>query len=265
MRPCLILFACCIFSLLGQGTPPRSFEIELPPSVASETVFVRYCLFGEFGDHCTWVLPKRDVTSYTISATHDGVPATHVKALVYVPGCKMETIDFVPTVWKEPRYPFACNPLPVLSLTGVLTRSDRLHGHNVELQAKYMAYWGRTFFGNTDGSITTIPVGDVAVLTADNHFEISIPDLFQDPLAGPADHPGVLQVWAKDPESGNLVAVLIPANHNLDEKTTNLGGLNIEPKYPANIVFVACAANEPHVHDHLHFSARSESSDACDR
>src|ERR1039457_3302227 len=75
----------------------------------------------------------------------------------------------------------------------------------VNLQAKYIARWAQSFLGLDESVVTSIPIGDVAHLSADGRFRLVIPDLSQDPLAGTPDHPGELQVWAKDETSDAIV------------------------------------------------------------
>jgi len=102
--------------------------------------------------------------------------------------------------------------------------------------------------------------GDVAYLSADGRFRLTIPDLSQDPLAGAPDHPGELQIWAKDKTSEALVAQLVPKGPQLK---TRMGGLKVQSEYPSEIVFAPCAANHPQVHDR--FAIRADVGDPCGR
>jgi hypothetical protein len=85
----------------------------------------------------------------------------------------------------NPRYSFVC-----LSLTS--TR------------------WAQAFLGMDALIPLTIPVGDTAWLSADGGFRLSVPDLARDPLAAAPDHPGELQIWAKDKATGDNVTELTP-------------------------------------------------------
>jgi hypothetical protein len=71
--------------------PSHYIEIKLPRGVISESVFVRHLLAGEeFGG---WVQPQPGVSSYFITTTHEGHPATRIKALLYAPGCAIQIAD----------------------------------------------------------------------------------------------------------------------------------------------------------------------------
>jgi hypothetical protein len=243
------------------ASPSHYIEIKLPRWVISESVFIRYQLDGEqFGG---WVQPHPGVSSYFISTTHEGRPVTRIKALLYARGCAIQTLDLPVSGSNNQQYSFICLPLSSVWIVGALTRMDRLYGREVKLQAKYIARWSQSFLELGDGIVTTIPVGDVAYLSPDGRFRLSVPDFSQDPLAGAPDHPGELQIWASDQASDGIVALLIPAGPQVIK--ARMGGLKIRSEYPSEIVFAPCAANPPQVHDAIGFATRPGASDACDR
>jgi hypothetical protein len=171
--------------------PSRYLEIHLPPEVISEGVFVRYRLSkDELGG---WVLPQPGVSSYNISTAHDGLGATRIKAILYAPGCAIQTLDLPVSGADNQQYSFVCHPLSSVWINGALTRTDWLFGHEIKLQVKYLARWAQSFLGLGDDLSTTIPVGDVAYLSASRRFRLLVPDFAHDPLAGAPDHAGELQ------------------------------------------------------------------------
>jgi len=252
------------------GQTPRStshyVEIELPPSVISGNFFVRYVLTGQ--DFGGWVQPRSGVSSYGIGTTIEGRPATGIKAILYAPGCAIQTLDLPLSGLDNPQYFFICQPVRNIEIQGVLARSDRLHGrdrlygHEVKLKAKYLARWAQPFLQLGDSIFTTIPVGDAAHLSADGRFRLTIPDLSQDPLAGAPDHPGELHIWAEDEISEALVAQLTPADPQ--SIRTRLGGLKVQNAYPSEIVFAPCAVSSAEAHDRMGFAIRPDASDPCD-
>ncbi len=242
------------------ASPSHYVEIKLARGVASESVFIRYLLAGE--DFGGWVQPHPGVSSYFISTTRAGRPASRIKALLYAPGCAIQTLDLPVSGSNNQPYSFICRPLPNVRIDGALTRTDRLYGREVKLQAKYVARWAQSFLELGDGIVTTIPVGDVAYLSPDNRFRLSVPDFSQDPLAGTPDHPGELQIWARNKTSEDIVAQLIPAGPQVIK--TRMGGLKIQSEYPSETVFAPCAANPPQVHDAIGFALRPDAYDACD-
>jgi len=243
------------------ASPSHYIEIKLPRWVNSESVFVRYHLVGE--DYTGWVQPHASVSSYFISTTYEGRPVARIKALLYAPGCAIQTLDLPVAGSNTQEYSFICQPLPSVWIDGVVTRMDRLYGRQVKVQAKYVARWGQSFLESGDDIVTTIPVGNVAYPSPDGRFRLSVPDFSQDPLAGGPDHPGELQIWVRDKTSDRLVAQLIPAGPALMK--TRMVGLKILSEYPSELPFAPCAANSAPVHDAIGFARRPGSSDLCDR
>src|ERR1035438_7783964 len=84
----LILLAAFCYA---QPTPSRYVEIKLPPEVLSETFFARYVLAGQ--DFGGWVHPLPNISSYGIGTAFEGSPVTGIKAILYAPGCAIQTLD----------------------------------------------------------------------------------------------------------------------------------------------------------------------------
>jgi hypothetical protein len=237
----------CSSQEIQPGARPEHYiAIAIPGSVSSESVFIRYILAGE--ELGGWVEAHAGVSTYIIGTSREGQSAARIKAILYAPGCAIQTLDFPLSNSNNPDYTFVCQPLTNVRVSGTITQTTRLAGHEVKFQARYIARWAQAFLG-TDALIPlTIPVGDVAYLSADSSFQLSVPDLSQDPLAAAPDHPGELQIWAKDKTTGNDVAQLIPASpQNLSPHSlrTRTGGLKLQSEYPPNTVFAPCALPRP--------------------
>jgi hypothetical protein len=257
----LILPATLCFGQTPRRANPTHFvEIKLPPEVISDSFFARYVLTGQ--DFGGWAQPPRGISSYGISTMLDGRPATGIKAILYAPGCAIQTLNLHLARSNNPQFLFICQPMKTIGIQGVLVRSERLYGHKVKVQAKYIARWAQPFLGLDDNVVTGIPVGDVAYLSADGRFRLVIPALSQDPLAGALDHPGELQVWARDETSDAIVAKLIPTEPQFIK--TKMGGLKVQNEYPSEVVFAPCAAGSAQVHDRIGFARRPDIRDACD-
>jgi hypothetical protein len=259
----LILMALLCSGQVQQPTAsaPHYIEIKLPDGVRSESFFVRYALAGEdFGD---WVHPRPGVSSYFISTAHKGRPATRIKAILYAPGCAIQTLDVPVSPSNNQVYSFVCRPLASVWIAGALTRMDLLNGHEVKLQASYVARWAQPFLGVDNSFVTGIPVGDVAYLSADGHFRLTVPDFSEDALAAAADHPGELQIWARDKITNIIVAQLIPAGSHVVK--ARMGGLKIRSEYPSEIVFTPCPENVHRVRDAFGFALRTDLSGTCER
>ncbi len=221
--------------------PAHYIRIDIPRVVSSENVFIRYILAGE--ELGGWVQPHAGVSSYIIGTTREGQSATRIKAVLYAPGCEIQTLDLPLSNSDNPEYSFVCRPLGSVWITGKLTQTQRLSGREVNVQARYIARWAQLFLGLPLGIPLAIPVGDVASLSADNTFRISVPDLSRDPVAGAPDHSGEFQIRAKDKSNGDDVAQLIPVGSPTVK--TRMGGLNIQREYPKETVFAPCALSRP--------------------
>jgi hypothetical protein len=254
---------CFAQALPPSGGASAYVEIDLPAGVRSETLFVRYVLDDDFGG---WLEPHAGVSSYFIGATREGIAAKRFRALVYAPGCMIQTIDLPILSPAVPRYSFVCQPLANVTLTGTLIKPDRLLGQEVKVQVKCVARWAQSFLGLGDEIMTDIPLGGTAHASANGAFLLSVPALTEDPLAGTLDHAGEFQFWARDPTSGKIVAQIIPTARVL---RTRMGGLQIRKEYPEPIEFAPCSG--PHQgmqpHDTFGFALRPDPThpiEACD-
>ena len=249
--------------LCSAQTPPTShyIEIKLSSAIISERVFIRYLLTGDdFGD---WIQPRPGVSSYFISTTHAGRPATRIKALLYAPGCAIQTLDLPVPGSTNQQYSFICQPLPNISITGTLTSIDRLYHRDIKIQARYIARWAASFFDLDPHIITAVPMGEAANVSPDGHFRLSLPDLSQDPLAASPQLPGELQLWAIDKIGNQIVAELILARP--ESLKTRMAGLKIQSEYPPELIFGFCAADYRRPHDAFGFAFRQDDTLACDR
>ena len=256
----ILLAAFCSGQTQTPANPSHYVEIKLPPEVISETFFARYVLAGQ--DFGGWVHPLPKISSYGISTTFEDRPVTGIKAILYAPGCAIQTLDLHLTGADNPQFPFICQPMRSIAIQGALILSERLYGCKVKLQAKYIARWAQSFLGLDESVVTSIPIGNVAHLSADGRFRLVIPDLSQDPLAGTPDHPGEIQVWAKDETSDAIVAKLIPTDPLFLK--ARMGGLKVSNEYPSEVVFAPCAERPAQRHDKEGFAMRPDISDACD-
>lgn len=154
----LALGTCGGWVAYPQDRPIRSIEVSLPAGVNSETVYIRYVLAG--GSFGGLVQTRPGVSSYFISTMAGERAATGIKALIYVPGCALQTLDLPLSGSDTPQYAFVCNPIPVVSISGNIAHPDRLYGRGVTLQARYIALWGAGFLGIDDSFAPVIPVAE---------------------------------------------------------------------------------------------------------
>ena len=247
------LFAILSSSQTNAVLESSRVEITLPASVASQRIFVRYVLGGQ--DLGGVVYGPPNVSSFGISTVADGHRADRMKAILYGPGCEIQTLDLRLIGSDSTRYSFICQRVVDLEINGVLARPDRLWRHKVKLQAEYIARWAGSFLGLGDSLITSIPVGDATELSADGRFHLLLPDFSQSP-----GRSGEFRVLAKDETNGAVVAMLVPPK----SVRTRMGGLVVRKNYPGELIFTPCAASSARVHDHEGFAIRPDISDSCD-
>jgi hypothetical protein len=196
-----------------------------------------------------------NVSSFGISTVADGHAADSMKAILYAPGCEIQTLDLKLTGSDRARYSFICQRVLDLEIHGILARSDRLWRHKVKLQAKYIARWAGSFLGLGDPLITSIPVGQIQPLSADGRFHLLLPDFSQSP-----GRSGEFRIVATDETNEAVVAMLVPPK----SVRTRMGGLVVQKDYPGELIFTPCAASSARVHDHEGFAIRPDISDSCD-
>jgi hypothetical protein len=258
-----ILLASLCFGQIPRipATTSSSVEILLPPGLNSERLFVRYLITG--GDIGGWIQPRPNVSSYTINTTHEVQTAVRIKALLFNPGCAIQTFDLPLSDQGSQQYSFVCRSLPNIQIAGKLVRSDRLYGRNVRLQVRYVARWAQSFLGLDREIVEFIPIAETNDVLGNGEFRLSLPDLSRDALVASPDHSGELQIWARDAATGRIVAQMIPAGPGLER--TRMGGFKIQTSYPSEIIFAPCVANDPRVRDAMGFAPRPGPEDMCDR
>jgi len=218
---------------------------------------MRYVLAGDtLGG---WVQPQAGVSSYTISTMRGTHPATGFKAILYAPGCAIQTLDIRLFAGQQSeQVAFACQPLGNVPIAGRVVLPDRFEGRAVKVEARYIARWAQAFLGIDDNLVLVIPTG-TSDIAADGSFRLSVPDFSRDPESAAGYPASEIQIWAKDKADGSLVAELVPSG--LPQIKTRMGGLKIQGQYPADVVFSACVGVSRH--DASGFAIRGTSD--CDQ
>lgn len=228
MRIFLILMAAAALGQTAGQRPAHYVAIHVPENVASEKVFIRYILESE--DLGGVVDARAGVRDYLISTTRGDHAAALFKAVIYAPGCEIQTLKLELSDGSNPREDFVCRPAANAAIAGRLSESQRLGGHRVRLQAMYVAPWAQSFLGIGNAGVS-FPVGDAAEVEADGHFRIAVPVLRED---------GEIQIRARDRTTGQDVGQVVPAG--TPPFKTRMGDLKIQSEYPGEIVFTPCGS-----------------------
>jgi hypothetical protein len=245
MRFFLLLTAA---SALAQ-TPAHYDGTPVPDGMPPEKLFIRYILESE--EVGGVVNGRAGVTDYLIATTRGDHAAARFKAILYAPGCSIQTIDVALPDANNPRENFDCRPARNTPIEGRLKEAKRLGDHEFSLQSVYVARWAQAFPG-VGQVLVSIPVGDAADLEADGRFHISVPVLRDG---------GEIQIRAKDKATGDDIGQIVPVGK--PEFKTRMGGLEVRSEYPGETVFTPCAIELPHLIDREGFDQRRDN--ACDR
>jgi hypothetical protein len=251
------LAACVALQIALCAGQTRHVEIDLPPNVPSDHVFVRYVLAGQ--DLGGWIYGPAGVSSFGISTLVDGRPTSGIKAILYAPGCELQTLDLQLAGSDPVRRPFVCEPVRNVEIRGVLARPERFGSEAVKLQVKYVSRWAQEFLGLDGVLATNIPVGEASAISA-GRFRLSIPDFAADASAAKQDRGGEFQIWVKDASSENVVGMLVPQ----ESVRARMRGLIALHEYPFDVTFTPCMASTEPRHDKIGFAIRSDVRDPCD-
>ena len=254
-------FVAALASLCAAQTPQAYLEIRLPVAVSSENVLIRYAVAGD--DLGGWVKPQPGVPAYRISAMRNGAAASGIKAIIYAPGCGIETLDVAFPDRSNRDYKFVCRATGRVRIGGKILQAELLSKHDVVLQAKYLGHWASAVLGIGGDVPLTIPLGEPTPLAPEGRFELWVPDFASDP--GARARLSEIQIWAVDKIDGTNVAQLFPETK--PDAKTRVSGLRIQSAYPAEIAFSPCTVNPAdHVlHNREGFAIRSEPPGPCER
>ena len=219
------------------GTPaaaPPRILIDLPDSIRSDSVWIRYSLTGP-GSNSAIVKREANLRRYIIDAIIGVKPAQQAKIVVYAPGCQFKAyaidLDGVSDVSER----FQCDSLPSKTLHAFLPPaqipSNKFPAEkNLVVSGEFEPDWVCDFFlqqRRLGGAIVTggsclgagIPLGVVGDFDISNGgaFEITIPDFARDPL-----FKGTQSV----PRFVNFGEILL----GVRDKKIDLGGWGIKPE-----------------------------------
>jgi hypothetical protein len=233
---CALALLCSSYAFAQTLPPAGVFRITIPTGVGPESVHISYNLTGSFGGYGGIVRPQaRNV--YEIRTALDGKFGTHIKGYLYMPGCELFMWDASLETSRGLHLKAPCKPRSLVTLKG------RVRGYavkdNSEVVIYYMANWGHSFYGITDGPVDMI---EVARVKMDNSgaFAAAVPDLFDDPSARKWEtrqpwSRGMFKFVIRDKHTWNILAWLHPS----DGAAGSFGDLILKPSYPSEVVFVA--------------------------
>ena len=226
-----VLLAASVPASVGQEAGSQRLprlSLVLPSGFASETVQINYFMGGSFGGYGGYVRAGKNRTTYEIDASVDGKPATNIKLIAYLPGCKIATLN-IPLLGATQERRLPCKPLGRISLRGQIFPVFITQEQPTEVEVAYLAMWDHQFFGIYDGMVTTIRLGTV-VPDANGQFEVKLPNLHKQMNLGE----GEFQFILRHPTSGNILAFLKPTVAGASSDS-----LKVDSSYPSVVLFMA--------------------------
>ena len=256
----VLAFLCVAQTCAGQSAASASLDIHAPNSESG--FWGRFFIIEKTSRIAGWITSQDGESIYRITGIHAS-DATRLKAIVYVPGCALQTVDIAISEQKNYQYSFRCLLLPQTQIEG--TVEQRLNNREkVTIEAKYVASWAPAFFECDDGTTTEIPLESKTTLDGQNNFILQIPDLSKDKLASAADHLGEIRFWVRERASGRIVDQLRVVSKNPAVQVTRLGGLPIAAlSAPVSVLKFCDTADSFWSHDRYGFAIREDAGERC--
>jgi hypothetical protein len=253
----LLIAAFCIVAP-GEVVPEATIEIHAPDSTPG--FWGRYFIIENQKRSAGWITAEDGTAVYKISGIHAS-EATRFRAIVYVPGCALQTVDLGISERKVYQYTFRCVLIPQTQIQG--TVSDGHAGEDVTVEAKYVASWAPAFFQYDDGTTTEIPLGDKTTFKSDEKFSLQIPDLSKDKLVTAPDHPGEIRIWVRDRADGKVEDQLRLTSNNPAIPVTRMGGVPISALSENGAVLHFCETESFITRDSYGFAIRDDAAGRC--
>jgi len=230
--------------------------------VPTGRVWGRYVMSDGATVRSGWMTSQDGKPIYAIAKLSANRTA-HVRGIVYSPGCALQVFDIAIQEPRAYRYSFACEPISQIEIRGSIPVRGRLYDGDVTVEAKYVAHWAPELFKHDDGTATEIPLGGSARLDDQNQFQLLVPDLSRDSLAGAPDHGGEIRIFVRNQESGQIVDRWRFISQDPKLRRTRFGGIPIGLIKPDSGVFAFCPIGPVFAHDEFGFAVRPEVRSAC--
>jgi hypothetical protein len=214
-------------------TSKNIFAIQVDPSVKTEQLQVRYFLTGDFGGFAGFQMDREGENSVLIHTEGEGKQAKSLKAVLYAPGCQIQTISIADLSLSNGESVFHCSPIGDIKLQGKFSRGPTTPDRKIEVQIQYLGHWGHGFFGIVDGIVLSFNIAKSPV-AEDGSFQLFLPNFAVDGGLPAQEEDACFAVFVRDADSGSVLAELKPPAALARE-----GNLKIIPSYPQTIEFDA--------------------------
>jgi len=215
-----------------KGTHP--FAVDFPQDVDVGSVQVSYFLGGRFGGYGDFVFDKSGEHRILLHTQVKGTSAGSLKAILYVPGCQIATIDVPDLAESSRELGFQCRPLPTIAFRGRIASGEPITDPQAVVNVRYEACWSLLFFGIADGLCSTFQIATVP-LEPGSIFQVVLPDFSKDTVTNSYEASPLktkLSFMVRDAKTWNILGRLVPQNVR-----SEFHDLQIQPEYPAEVVF----------------------------
>jgi hypothetical protein len=227
--------AICLMAALGwsqESSKSPQISIRVPAPALDKGIQANTFMKGPFGGYGNFILPKPGKQQYVFDASVDGIAATSVQAVVYMPGCELSKFQIVMHGENVERQ-MECRALSRWSLRGQVVRDGPTaaalgeRSSSLEVDVAYLANWVNPFFGIMDGPVATFHVATVP-LGEDGSFLVQLPNLVLDPAEKSAEERfrGEFMFTLREKKTWNHVGTLRPSEF------VRMGGLELRTQYP---------------------------------
>ena len=248
----LLLWQACV--LAAQALGDATLDIYAPNSQSA--FWGRFYVIENATRHAGWIRSENGTAVYKITGIHAG-EATRIKAILYAPGCALQTMDVAIVEPRNYDYSFRCLMLPKTEVEGYVTNNVNNNDKFI-IEAKYVASWVPSFFGFDDGTTTEVPLETLTTLNTGNRLVLQIPDLSKDKLAADADHAGEIRFYLLDRSTGRII-------DQLRTQSGRFGGLPVSAlnKTSPDLKFCGTGFLLSRDHDQYGFANRTDSPYSC--
>ena len=223
--------ACVLIAILSIGVGGsaqtsgthtlRAVTVHLPPGIHLQSAQVVYFLYGPFGARGGGITPTKNGKSFAIDTDVDGVPASEIRIVVYLPGCKFALLDVRLNGKSEERQrQLFCAPRPSVPLRGAVFPLSFTQEQSTVIEVVYLAEWANRFFGIADGAVPSFRIATIKP-DEDGRFQIEMPDVHHHQSRGDG-----FQFILRDSKTWNIIAFLKPA-----ENPHGSSVLPVQPSY----------------------------------
>ena len=211
----------------------NTFVIRVDPSVKPAELQVRYFMMGDFGGFGGYQVDHHGESAIQIHTEVEGKPAKGLKAVLYAPSCQIQTISIVDLSTSSREGEFRCTPLGETKLQGKFPRGPMTLDRKMEVEIRYLGFWGHGFGGITDGFVLSFDIAKSSV-ESEGSFQAYLPNFAESGELSPRVEDAAFSFLLRDPNSGNMLAELKPP-----ASLSRTGYLKIIPSYPQMIEFDA--------------------------